>query len=82
MDYFDQGDLRLKGMLLKVSLWLFKIWTSPGSGENSVHTIRKGRKHGLFSMTCFLLLAHLGVQPWGGFSLYPWHPNVHRVQEF
>ena len=31
---------------------------------------------GLFSMTCFSLLARLGVQPRGGFSLYPWYPNA------
>ena len=35
--------------------WLKPIetWKSLGSGENSVHTNRRGCKHGLFSMTCF-----------------------------
>ena len=30
-------------------------------------------------MTCFLLLARLGVQPREGFSLHPWNPNCARI---
>ena len=65
----------------RVEGWIepFGTRTSLGSGENSVHTIRKGHKHGLFSMTCFLLLARLEFQPRGGFQLYPWCPNAHGL---
>ena len=60
---------------------MFETQTSPSSGENSVHTNRRGHKHGLFSVTCFLLLARVEVPPQGGFRLYPWHPNAHRSLE-
>ena len=79
----EEGDggwtSSIRGNAVKSWPDLFETQTSPGSGENSSHTICKGHKHGLFLMTCFSLLARLGVQPRGGFPLYPWNPKCARI---
>ena len=50
MNFFDQGDLRLKGMATEVSKSHSKIWAGLGNGGSNVHIGRKGHKHVLSSM--------------------------------